>query len=612
MKRLIYVLVAVALSASVAIVVAGGGGSAGGIAKAAPKPVRAALKPFDSCDRLRGYLVRHLSSMRATAYPEVVEDGVAAEAAGGSAPAPSDGQTNVQEAGVDEPDLVKARGSTLFVLAGDRLRAVDVSGAEPAVLGSIELPHGQGESTYVEEERELLVAGARALVISRSYGLHGTRTLLTDLDVANPAAMRVLATETVEGNYVSARLTGDTARVVIAAYPEMPVAERGHGRAWMPRTVVRDRVTHRRTRRSLMRCEDVRRPTRFSGTGMLSVLTIDMVRGLPAVDTDAVMAGGEIVYGSPTSLYVATQRWFEPQPLIERGVTAPESSEVTTEIHRFDVADPGTTRYVASGEVEGYMLDQWSMSEHDGLLRVASTSAPPWDASGGVESESFVTALRLEGDRLVKVGRVGGLGRGEQIYAVRFMGNLGYVVTFRQVDPLYVLDLSDPRDPRKLGELKIPGYSAYLHPVGEGLLLGIGQDATQDGQTTGVQVSLFDVSDPAAPVRVDREALGRGTYTEVEHDHHAFTYSPDHGLAVLPLSAWIPPAEEFYGAVGVRVDPVTGLERTARTSHGPGYEAEIRRSVIVDGRVFTISARGVAEHHRATMARLAFTPYAAD
>jgi uncharacterized secreted protein with C-terminal beta-propeller domain len=214
-----------------ALVLSRGSGERPGDAYANERASRATLKPFGSCDRLRGYLVRHLSSMRATAYPEVVEDAVAGEAAGGSAPAPSDGQTNVQEAGVDEPDLVKARGSTLFVLAGDRLRAVDVSGAEPAVLGSIELPHGQGESTYVEEERELLVAGARALVISRSYGLHGTRTLLTDLDVANPAAMRVLATETVEGNYVSARLTGDTARVVIAAYPEMPVAERGSGRA---------------------------------------------------------------------------------------------------------------------------------------------------------------------------------------------------------------------------------------------------------------------------------------------------------------------------------------------------------------------------------------------
>ncbi len=606
MKRF-WLLVLLVPACIAALLLSRGAGERAGDAFASEHASRASLKPFGSCDRLRGYLRRHPSATRATAFPEGIEDAAGGEAAAGSAPQELGGETNVQEAGVDEPDLVKASGSTVFVLAGDRLRAVDLSGAEPAVLGSIELPAGPGGSAYAEES-ELLLAGARALVISRSYGMHGTRTLLTDLDVADPAAMRVLATESVEGSYVSARLTGDTARVVIAAYPETPVAERGHGRAWMPRTVVRDRVTHRRTRRSLMPCDDVRRPTRFSGTEMISVLTIDMLRGLPAIDTDAVMAGGEIVYGSPTSLYVATPRWLEPQPLAELKATAPDPSQVTTEIHRFDIADPGATRYVASGEVEGYMLDQWSMSEHDGILRVASTSEPPWGAAG--ESESYVTALRLDGDRLVKVGRVGGLGRGEQIYAVRFMGDLGYVVTFRQVDPLYVLDLSDPRDPRKLGELKIPGYSAYLHPVGEGLLLGVGQDATQDGQTTGVQVSLFDVSDPAAPVRVDREALGRGTYTEVEYDHHAFTYSPDHGLAVLPLSAWAPPAGEFYGAVGIRVDPVTGLERTERTSQGPGYQHEIRRSVIVDGRVFTISARGVAEHDRATLARLAFTPYA--
>ena len=159
------------------------------------------------------------------------------------------------------------------------------------------------------------------------------------------------------------------------------------------------------------------------------------------------------------------------------------------------------------------MLSQWSMSEHEGVLRVASTTSPPWTQGGAAgESESFVTTLAAAGDRLVEVGRVGGIGRGEQIYAVRFIGDAGYVVTFRQVDPLYTLDLSDAAEPRVVGELKIPGYSAYLHPVGDGLLLGIGQDANSDGITSGVQASLFDVSDPAAPARLSHVGLGSGTY----------------------------------------------------------------------------------------------------
>ena len=605
-------IVALALAAcAAALLVARGPGRDSGEAFGSDRARGAALKPFDSCDRLRGYLRRHQTGLRAGGHPEVIEDAIASAegAAAGSAPAPPSGQTNVQETGVDEPDIVKVSATTVLAIAGDRLRAVDVSGARPAVLDSIELP-GDEAGLYAEE-RQLLLAGDRALVLANAYGPGGTRTLLTDLDVADPSAIRELATQSVEGDYVSARLTGETARVVISSYPEAPAAERGHGRALLPRTTFRDRVTGVKTRRSLMACEAVRRPARFAGTGMLSVLTIDLVGGLPAVDSDAVMADGEIVYGSPTSLYVATSRWSSSQEFAgDVTLTVPEPSDVRTDIHRFDVADPAATRYVASGSVEGYMLDQWSMSERDGVLRVASTSSPPWGPGDAGESESFVTSLALEGDRLARIGRVGGLGRGEEIYAVRFIGELGYVVTFRQVDPLYVLDLSDPRDPRKLGELKIPGYSAYLHPVGEGLLLGVGQDATAQGQTTGVQVSLFDVSDPTAPVRIDREGLGRHTYSEVEHEHHAFTYAAEERLAVLPLSRWTSSGGEANEAVGIHVDPVTGLEPTARTSDGPGYARAIRRSVILDGRVFTISSAGVAEHDPATLARVSFTPFA--
>jgi hypothetical protein len=338
---------------------------------------------------------------------------------------------------------------------------------------------------------------------------------------------------------------------------------------------------------------------------MLNVVTVDLARGLPAVDADAVMAGGEIVYGSPTSLYVATQRWVGPAASAER------ISDVTTEIHRFDVTDPDSTEYAASGEVEGFMLSQWSMSEDEGVLRVASTTAPPWaEGRPTAASESFVTTLAPAGERLVRLGRVGGLGRDEQIYAVRFIGDAGYVVTFRQVDPLYTLDLSDPRDPRVVGELKVPGYSAYLHPVGEGLLLGVGQGATGAGATTGVQVSLFDVSDPAAPRRLDRVGLGFGTYTEVEHDHHAFTYFDPAALALLPIEDYRADGTSFYGAAGVRVQPEGALTRLARTSHGPSYEASIRRSLIVDGRLFTVSAKGIAEHDPGTLERLSLTRFA--
>ena len=180
----------------------------------------------------------------------------------------------------------------------------------------------------------------------------------------------------------------------------------------------------------------------------------------------------------------------------------------------------------------GYLLNQWSLSEHEGTLRAATTSMPPWNS--GARSESAVRTLQERDGRLVQVGAVGGLGKGERIYAVRYIGDTGFVVTFRQVDPLYTLDLSDPAKPRVVGELKVPGYSAYLHPVGDGLLLGVGQDATEEGRRTGVQLSLFDVSDLAKPVRLDQYAVGATRRTPVEEDHQAFLWWAPERLAVIP------------------------------------------------------------------------------
>jgi uncharacterized secreted protein with C-terminal beta-propeller domain len=151
-------------------------------------------------------------------------------------------------------------------------------------------------------------------------------------------------------------------------------------------------------------------------------------------------------------------------------------------VHKFSLASAEQASYVASGEVRGRIRSQWSLSEHEGDLRLATTDQQGWDSE---TSESFVSVLRQVGDELQQIGQVGELGKTEEIQGVRFIGTAGYVVTFRQTDPLYAIDLSDPTKPVTVGELKIPGYSAYLHPVGEGLLLGVGYDGTDEGQLLG-------------------------------------------------------------------------------------------------------------------------------
>jgi hypothetical protein len=176
--------------------------------------------------------------------------------------------------------------------------------------------------------------------------------------------------------------------------------------------------------------------------------------------------------------------------------------------------------------------------------------------------------LEQQGDSLAPVGQVADMGRGERIYSVRYAGDVAYVVTFRQTDPFYTVDLSDPAAPRVAGELKIPGYSSYLHPIGDGLVIGVGQAASDEGRVQGTKVSLFDVTDLAAPTEVATWSLPDSS-SGVEWDHHAFLYWPATRQLVLPVNVWSPDGRYengFFGAVVLSVDR-TGITELGRIEH---------------------------------------------
>jgi hypothetical protein len=301
----------------------------------------------------------------------------------------------------------------------------------------------------------------------------------------------------------------------------------------------------------------------------------------------------------------ATEPAPEPStPVLRTPAPGPKAQTVTTEVHRFDL-DGMNVDYTASGSVPGSLLNQWALSEHDGDLRIATTE----EEVSGQASHSAVRVLRQRDGELREIGHVGDLGRGERIYAVRYAGDIGFVVTFRQVDPLYVVDLSDPTDPQVLGELKIPGYSAYLHPIGDDRLLGVGQSADQDGRTTGVQVSLFDVADRTSPRRIDQLRLGPDTMTSVEFDHRAFLYWPDEQLAVLPVDAW---SQGKTGATVLTVDPEGGVAERGMVQHPPrdGVPPPVQRAFVVDDRLITVSPVDVLVSDLTTLDALGDVPFA--
>lgn len=532
--------------------------------------------------------------------------------------------TTVQELGIDEPDIIKTNGDRILVISNGVFSVIDTRGEEALLAGQTRF----GGETYI---REMLIVGDRALLFGESWGYgggpvplpaiaepaiavedsgdaeagfaqaepfvegqelsigsDGPTAMMIEIDLANEAQPAVTGRIAVEGRYLSARLVGGIARVAVQSNPNQlpfvfPRNSSGEDAArnanrdavaqseledWLP-TYLLERDGAVVEQGLLTGCDRVHVPSTFSGFGSLSLLSFDLSEPLGNGLATTVMASGETVYASDSSVYLATNNWFDPALSVEDRSQLSEA--YTTSLHSFDITG-AAANYSASGSVRGHLLNQFAMSEHNGHLRVATTDGTPWGDDS--TSESFVQVLERQADELVVIGSVGDMGRGETIRSVRFVGDIAYIVTFRQTDPFYTVDLSEPTAPVVRGELKITGYSGQLHPIGPDLVLGIGQEATEQGRTTGAKMTLFDVSNLDAPVDLDTWTLPNA-YTEAEWDHRSFLWWAPENLAVFPINSW---SENFWGAVAFRVDRENGISEFGRIDHGDDGEVEVGRT----------------------------------
>ncbi|MBU1432625.1 beta-propeller domain-containing protein [Myxococcota bacterium] len=618
-----------------------------------------------------------------------------ADDASGGGQSAAHSETNNQEAGVDEPDMVKTDGEFIYLLHAG---SVFIYRAEDLTLES-ETPVGQGNaSSLLVDEDQLLVFehlwGGDAAFPEATRLQDRASTAMSLFDISDRGAPTLQRRLIVEGNFISARLVGRVVRAVISSYSgpdltpayeaayaqerqdygEPPMAQGGAGGAmgtepgqatevepqeapapspapvetrrsaltseeiliaeatriirastledWIPYAY--DLVGEERTSGQLSSCGHFYRPGERGGLGVTSVITLDLDQPTARFDDPAIIAEGATVYASATGLYVTTHNWHDFRPIAMTGVaiggdvavSAPASEPATgtatreaaleadeqrqaTQIHRFDISrSAAAARYTGSGRVFGTVLNQFSLGEHEGHLRVATTEQryePEW------RRVNHVFVLGQGGEHGLEVkGTVTDIAEGESIYAVRFLGDRGFIVTFLQVDPLFTLDLSNPSAPRLVGELKIPGFSTYLHPVDDDFILGIGQAGDESGLTGGMQLSLFDVSDFADPKLADTQDLGQDGWSPAGYDHHAFLYWAPEALLAIPVSGWDQRDGGYTSSLDLfSLDTANGFGARGSVDHADlnnDYEGQIQRSLIIGDALYSISMAGLKSH----------------
>jgi hypothetical protein len=526
-------------------------------------------------------------------------------------------RTNNQVDGVSEADRVKTDGRYLYTIAG---RDVLILKSWPASATSVVARYRAGKR---ERPHTLMLRGDKLVLLSRhnvrrtrrgksgrSYRRYTQGMRLTVLDIRDRRQPKALAHVDLDGKLLAARRIGKQLVLVSAGSVFVPPSVwselrrpvrvqsgpkrhyfYGQGQTHRPAPQTQRAPTYAELRqrarqalgklpmkvllptatflsaqgaalatRSMHRCQDVYLPRNGASMGLLSVTSLNLDGG--PVRSTAVLANGYKVYASKRAVYVAgtsvrSVSWRRRRWPTFRG----------TVVHKFSLA--GGPRYAASGGVPGYLLNQFSMDEHRGYLRVATTQRG-WGWRGGqrFRGGNGLFVLGQRGRRLTVVGSVTGLAPGERIYSARLLGDQGYIVTFRRTDPLYTLDLRNPRRPRLMGELKINGYSSYIHPLAGGRLLTIGQDATSRGRVRGAHLQIFDVRNLRKPTRTHHLLLtpnGRSS-SRAQYDHHAFTYDAKNGMLAVPLRSYSS-GQRFTGIALVRVSPRKGFSALGTVDH---------------------------------------------
>ena len=510
-------------------------------------------------------------------------------------------KTNVQVEGIDEADIVKTDGNYIYYSGiNNKVMIVDASlnKVSEIKLGEDNQIYGGMQEIYINENKLI------AITQRNDYSLYSTETINpeTDRDFNVPQAKteiklynienksNVIEERTIEldGNYISSRMLGKVVYVITNQTINM------NSETLQPS--YKDSLVG--STQKFVDYEDMYYIENENIKQYLNIAGFNINKD-GEVNIQSFLGMGDTIYTNENNLYVTGTKYNYEEINDENRFISTNNLNPKTQIYKFKLID-SKVEFKEFAEVEGRIINQFAMDETEGYFRIATTVSVNDTTSNNI----YILDARLK-----EIGRLTNIAEGEKIYSVRYAENKLYMITYEQVDPLFVIDLSNPREPKILGELKVPGYSSYLHPFDENHLIGIGEETkvSENGneETIGLKISLYDISDVNSPKEISKYIIeGDTVYTEALYNHKALLFIKESGILAFPISISTGPKSAIYGAEILSVSIEGGIQgkgRVVTDENGQDYKKSVDRIIYIGDNLYTISRASIIANNIITL-----------
>ncbi|WP_099157215.1 beta-propeller domain-containing protein [Virgibacillus ndiopensis] len=523
-------------------------------------------------------------------------------------------KTNEQVSGIDEGDIIKTDGDFIYFARDSDVIITQANNENSKFISKITEKNFNPTELYLHDNLLIIIGHTITKIRDTkknadniSMPIHHNQTTVFVYDVANRTAPKKMREVTIEGTLTASRKMKEHLYLIANEYPPFQILNKNKTNTDL-RPIVKDTAVSNEGQP--LDYDDMYFFPDSNEKNFLLMATLNLNDLEKEARVESYLGASQQMYMSKNHIYIAVNKLESPDTKRsrEKMIAAP----VNTEIIQFKI-NRGKITYNAKTTVNGTLINQFAMDERDGIFRIATTKGDLLQDDEPSTNNLYTYDLQLN-----PLGSVEGLAKGERIYSVRFMEDIAYMVTFKQVDPLFVIDLNEPKKPTVLGKLKIPGFSNYLHPLDENHVIGFGENTklmeTENGdeplvRSDGIKISLFDVSDLANPKEIDNEIIGQaGSYTELNYNHNALYKHPKKSLfgfpAILYKSKTVQQGEATYeeqtylyeGAFLYHISADDGIvlkdkitHQSKNTTNHPEWQSEIRRIVSVDNTIYTLS-----------------------